>query len=74
METLQIEWKSEKQKSIILNLLEELQITYRTVPPENEDDDLYGKGFRESILEGKKAYESGDTSQFVKIKTADLWK
>ena len=74
MEILQIEWKSEKQKSIILNLLEELQITYRTVSSENEEYELYGEGFKQTILEAKGAYESGDTSQFVKIKTADLWK
>lgn len=57
METLEIEWKSEKQKSVIMNLLEELQVTYRTLPSQEEDDNLYGEGFKNKILEGKKSLE-----------------
>lgn len=74
METLQIEWRNENQKSIILNLLEELQVTYRTVYSENEDNELYGEGCKQSVLEINRAYEEGETSQFLEMEIKDLWK
>ena len=56
-----------------MELLQELEITYRTVASEDENE-LSGERLKQIVLEGKQAYESGDKSQFTRIKTADLWK
>ena len=73
METIQIDWKNEKQKSLVMELFKELHIKFRTIA-EDREHQLYGEGFKQSILDGKAAYDNGDTSQFVKIKREDLWK
>ena len=74
MELLQVEWKDNKQKSLVIQLLKELQIKFRTVLPQNETSELYGLGFKQSILDAKQAYDAGDTTQFVKVKRDELWK
>ena len=40
MELLQVEWKDNKQKSLVIQLLKELQIKFRTVLPQNETSEL----------------------------------
>ena len=73
MDTIQIDWKNEKQKSLVIELLKEMHIKFRTVA-EDREHQLYGEGFKNSILDGKAAYENGETAQFTKINRKDLWK
>lgn len=75
MEILEIEWKNKKQKSVVFELLKELNIDFRSIQStKNQEYNLYGKGFQKSILDAKKSYEDGDKSQFTEISKEDLWK
>jgi len=74
MELMQIKWKNEKQKLLVIELLKELQVNFRTLTTKDKDYELYGEGFKESILNGKTVYDNGDTNQFVKIEKNNLWK
>jgi len=74
MELMQIKWKNEKQKLLVIELLKELQVNFRTLTTKDKDYELYGEGFKESILNGKTFYDNGDTNQFVKIEKNNLWK
>ncbi len=75
METLILYLKTEEEKSLFEQLAKVLKVPFEieTTTPEDEYN-LYGEGFKRSILDGQKAYQQGDTSQFEKIKTEDLWK
>ena len=72
METIQFDWKNEKQKVLVMELLKALQVKFCVITEDGKHQ-LYGEGFKKSILNGKAAYESGDRTQFVTIKREDIF-
>lgn len=71
MEELLIKLKDEKESFFLKELLEKLKIKFESL---NDEENLHGENFKQSVIDGKKAYENGDNSQFVKINRKDVWK
>jgi len=72
MDTIQIDWKNEQQKLLVMRLLKALHIKFRVID-EGHENQLYGEVFKNSILAGKAAYDSRDSSQFATIKREDIF-
>lgn len=47
--------------------MKELHVIFRTFSAKEKEYQLYGEGFKQSILNGKAFYDKGDISRFVKI-------
>ena len=72
MDTIQIDWKNEQQKLLVMRLLKALHIKFRVID-ENHENQLYKEVFKKSILAGKAACDSRDSSQFVTIKRENIF-
>ena len=72
MDLIEIDWKNEKQRLFVMELLKELHIKPRVIS-EGREYQLYGEGFKQSILAGKAAFDNGDISQFISVKKEDIF-
>jgi hypothetical protein len=71
MEELLIKVKDEAKSSFVKDLLKKLKIQFKTV---GENDTLSGEEVKQSVINGHVAYKNGETDQFTKIDSKELWK